>query len=84
MYFFNVSEILGFFVELITFGLKIIHVTFPVSPGGNEGSVPPGCYELNCLGGITIGSARQDLAASCGVMIRECVCRNFEGALQGL
>ena len=35
-------------MELITFGVKIIHVTFPVSPGGNEKSVPPGCYELNC------------------------------------
>jgi len=35
-------------MKLISSGIKIIHVTFPVSPGGNEESVPPGCYELNC------------------------------------
>ena len=70
-------------MELITVGIKTIHFTFPVSPSGNEGSVPPGCYELNCLGGITIGSARQDLAASCEVITRECVCRSFEELLQG-
>ena len=71
-------------MKLISSGIKIIHVTFPVSPGGNEGSVPPGCYELNCLGGITIGSARQDLAASCTIIIRGAVCRCFEVLLQGL
>ena len=71
-------------MDLVAFGIKFFHVAFPINPSGNEETLPLGCYELDCLGGITIGSARQDLAASCEVMTRECVCRNFEGALQGL
>ncbi len=71
-------------MELVASGINFFHVTFPINPSGNEETLPLGRYELDCLGGITIGSARQALAASCEVKTRECVCRSFEGLLQGL
>ena len=71
-------------MELVASRINFFHVTFPINPSGNEETLPLGCYELDCLGGITIGSARQDLAASCTIIIRGAVCSFFDVLLQGL
>ena len=71
-------------MEMGASGINFFHVAFPINPSGNEETLPLGCYELDCLGGITIGSARQDLAASCIIIIRGAVCSCFEVLLQRL
>ena len=71
-------------MDLVASGIKFFHVAFPINPSGNEETLPLGRYELDCLGGITIGSARQDLAASCTIIIRGAVCSWFGDLLQRL